>query len=385
MPESCCSHPSSAILTPAMLASPLSASIRPDSPVVSIAPDSTMQALAMLPPVAPLPQLRHFHAYAPTRQHTPRLSSARVGELATRAAILEAAAGPKPGLVCRNSQGSHTDMDYTTFVRSALALQGYFTQAHALGTATTALEPLAVFPRLRALGLKAEQDMFAATKGVNTHKGLIFSLGLFCAALGRLGSATNIQKLCRTAASFVQGITGTDMAALPCGPLEAKQAIPGFYPEKVRHARPKAMRPLLENGLQRSLTPGEVIYIMYGMHGVRGEAEQSFPGVTLACESLERHGADVNMNRATVHTLLELLAHVEDSSLLWRGGGRGFALARAYAAATLAAGGQDTTDGRQMFNRMGAAFVRRKLSPGGCADMLATGIFLHLLRRHGDG
>ena len=350
---------------------------------VSVAPDSTMQGSAVLAPVPPLPELKHFHAYA-TRQHTPRLSSARVGELATRAAILEAAAGPKPGLVCRNSQGSHTDMDYTTFVRSALALQGYFTQAHALGTATTALKPLAVFPRLRVLGLKAEQDMFAATKGVNTHKGLIFSLGLFCAALGRLGSATNIQKLCRTATSFVQGITGTDMAALPCGPLAAKQAIPGFCPEKARYARPKAMRPLLEKALQRSLTPGEVIYIMYGMHGVRGEAEQGFPGVALACESLERHSADANMNRATVHTLLELLAHVEDSSLLWRGGGRGFALARAYAAATLAAGGQDTTDGRQMLNRMGAAFVRRKLSPGGCADMLATGIFLHLLRRHGD-
>ncbi|MBB5142109.1 triphosphoribosyl-dephospho-CoA synthase [Desulfovibrio intestinalis] len=343
-----------------------------------------MQALAVLAPVPSLLELKHFHTYAPTRQHTPRMSSARVGELATRAAILEAAAGPKPGLVCRNSQGSHADMDYTTFVRSALALQGYFTQAHALGTATTALEPPTVFPRLRALGLKAEQDMFAATKGVNTHKGLIFSLGLFCAALGRLGSATSVQKLCHTAASFVQGITGTDMAALPCGPLAAKQAIPGFCPEKARHARPKAMRPLLENGLQRNLTPGEVIYIMYGMHGVRGEAEQGFPGVALACERLERHGAGVNMNRATVHTLLELLAHVEDSSLLWRGGGRGFALARAYAAATLAAGGQDTADGRHMLNRMGAAFVRRKLSPGGCADMLATGIFLHLLRRHGN-
>ena len=287
-------------------------------------------------------------ACAPARQKSPSLSSARVGELAARAAILEAAAGPKPGLVCRDSQGAHKDMDYTTFVRSALALQGYFTQAHALGSATTTLETQAVFPRLRALGLKAEQDMFAATNGVNTHKGLIFSLGLFCAALGRLdrlGSAANVQALCRTAASFVRGITGADMAALPCGPQAAQLAIPGFCPRKARHALPKAMRPLLEKALNRSLTPGEVIYVMYGMRGVRGEAEQGFPGVALACHSLRRHGAAINMNRAMVHTLLELLARVEDTSLLWRGGGRGFALARAYAAASLDAGGLNTAHG----------------------------------------
>ena len=323
-------------------------------------------------------------ACAPARQKSPSLSSARVGELAAQAAILEAAAGPKPGLVCRDSQGAHKDMDYATFVRSALSLQGYFTQAHALGSATTTLETQAVFPRLRALGLKAEQDMFAATNGVNTHKGLIFSLGLFCAALGRLdrlGSAANVQALCRTAASFVRGITGADMAALPCGPQAAQLALPGFCPHKARHALPKTMRPLLEKALNRSLTPGEVIYVMYGMRGVRGEAEQGFPGVALACHSLRRHGAAINMNRAMVHTLLELLSRVEDTSLLWRGGGRGFALARAYAAATLDAGGLDTPHGRRTLDRMGTAFVRRRLSPGGCADMLATGVFLHLLGR----
>lgn len=323
-------------------------------------------------------------ACAPARQKSPSLSSARVGELAARAAILEAAAGPKPGLVCRDSQGAHKDMDYTIFVRSALSLQGYFTQAHALGSATTTLETQAVFPRLRVLGLKAEQDMFAATNGVNTHKGLIFSLGLFCAALGRLdrlGSVANVQALCRTASSFVRGITRADMAALPCGPQAAQLAIPGFCPHKARHALPKTVRPLLEKTLNRSLTPGEVIYVMYGMRGVRGEAEQGFPGVALACHSLRRHGAAINMNRAMVHTLLELLARVEDTSLIWRGGGRGFALARAYAAATLDAGGLNTAHGRRTLDRMGAAFVRRRLSPGGCADMLATGVFLHMLGR----
>lgn len=114
------------------------------------------------------------------------LSSESVAELASRAAVLEAAVSPKPGLVCLGSNGAHRDMDYPMFVRSAKALRPYFAQAHALGQATRGLAPGQVFARLRPLGMRAEQCMLQATGGINTHKGLIFSLGLFCTAVGRL-------------------------------------------------------------------------------------------------------------------------------------------------------------------------------------------------------
>lgn len=337
------------------------------------------------------------NAYAPVlgpEGVAPHLSSARVGELAAQAAILEVSAGPKPGLVCRNSRGAHSDMDYTTFVRSALALRGYFSQAHAEGLATSGLAPHMVFPRLRSLGLRAEQAMFAATGGVNTHKGLIFSLGLFCAALGRLSKNKaglhalpqidahhDITQICRAAAALASGISKKDLSALPRGLMKKAPGTGAESQEKTGHALPRSMRPLLEKKLQRALSPGEVIYVMYGSRGIRGEAEQGFPGVLLAWRSLWRHNIDAGMNRAMVHTLLELTARVEDSSILWRGGVRGLALARAYAAAVLARGGLDTPAGTAMLQRMGHAFVRRRLSPGGCADMLAIGTFLHLLRR----
>ncbi|WP_394027316.1 triphosphoribosyl-dephospho-CoA synthase [Desulfovibrio falkowii] len=322
------------------------------------------------------------------------LSSARVGSLAAQAAILEVSAGPKPGLVCRNSNGAHHDMDYNTFVRSALALKGYFSQTHAEGLATSGLAPDVVFPRLRALGIQAEQAMFAATGGVNTHKGLIFSLGLFCAALGRLSrdwtgfyalpqptAWQNVIHVCRTAAALASGISKKDLSALPRGPMKKNTGMEEEYHKQTQQSRPKSMRPLLEKKLQRALSPGEVIYVMYGARGIRGEAEQGFPGVWLAWHSLWRHGIDAEMNRAMVHTLLELTARVEDSSILWRGGHRGLALARSYASAVLARGGLDTPAGNHMLERMGEAFVRHSLSPGGCADILAIGTFLHLLRR----
>jgi triphosphoribosyl-dephospho-CoA synthetase len=36
------------------------------------------------------------------------------------------------------------------------------------------------------VGLEAERAMFEATEGINTHKGAIFSLGIFLAICGRL-------------------------------------------------------------------------------------------------------------------------------------------------------------------------------------------------------
>ena len=45
--------------------------------------------------------------------------------------------------------------------------------------------PVGLFPAIRPIGVRAEAAMFAAaTAGVNTHKGIIFSLGIIAACLG---------------------------------------------------------------------------------------------------------------------------------------------------------------------------------------------------------
>ena len=319
------------------------------------------------------------------------LSGGQVAELAVRAAILEAAVSPKPGLVCLGSNGAHSDMDYPLFVRSAKALRPYFAQAHALGQSTHCLAPDQVFARLRPLGQRAEQDMLRATAGVNTHKGLIFSMGLFCAALGRLGAnigaisgrrlggqVVTAHALRQEAASFVRGIVQNDFAPLAAHKATMQDLLRGVVAQSPRHARP-----VLEAQLQRTLTAGEVLYLLYGITGIRGEAERGFPHVGLALHALDAHGAARDLNTAMAHCLLELVQSMDDTNILWRGGPQGLRHAANSARAALAAGGLRTPVGQAALRRMSADFARKRLSPGGCADILAVSVFLRLLRCHG--
>ena len=108
--------------------------------------------------------------------------ASRIAELAERALLCELAVTPKPGLVDMETNGAHEDMDRFTFVRSACALRPCFERCARLGMENRSTEE--TFFRLRREGLLAEETMLAATGGVNTHKGAIFSLGLLCCAAG---------------------------------------------------------------------------------------------------------------------------------------------------------------------------------------------------------
>ncbi|HRQ83314.1 MAG TPA: triphosphoribosyl-dephospho-CoA synthase, partial [Azospirillaceae bacterium] len=101
-----------------------------------------------------------------------------IGRLATEALTLEAALHLKPGLVGPVDSGAHDDMDYGTFQRSIAALTDYFPAIAAAGAAGRG------FDALKRLGVDAERRMLAATGGVNTHRGAVFSLGLLAAAAG---------------------------------------------------------------------------------------------------------------------------------------------------------------------------------------------------------
>ena len=62
--------------------------------------------------------------------------------------------------------------------------------------------------------MDAEQDMLAATGGINTHKGAIFSLGILCAAAGRqvsLGGALTADALCGLSADMTRGLCAREM------------------------------------------------------------------------------------------------------------------------------------------------------------------------------
>jgi holo-ACP synthase/triphosphoribosyl-dephospho-CoA synthase len=87
---------------------------------------------------------------------------------------------PKPGLVDERNCGAHTDMDLPMFERSAEALRDYFRDAVQLGM----MKQENCMGELQPRGIKAEQEMLAATGGVNTHKGAVYLFGLLLAAMG---------------------------------------------------------------------------------------------------------------------------------------------------------------------------------------------------------
>ena len=242
----------------------------------------------------------------------------RLAELAVQALLEEVDQTPKPGLVDRNNRGSHQDMDRDLFHRSARSLLPYFRRAVTLG-----LERADCMGSLQKAGLAAERVMLAETGGVNTHRGAVYAFGLILAAMG--------SRLAR----------GGDVFAGAAALAES-----GLPPAAGSHGQRARQR--------------------YGAPGARGEALAGFPHARQAWAALARPGG-------RDAALLTLLAEVEDTNLLHRGGPEGLALVQSRARSILAASPPAYGEGLLDLDR---ACIARNLSPGGSADLLALALFL---------
>ena len=264
-----------------------------------------------------------------------------IARFATRALWDELALSPKPGLVSLRDAGSHSDMDASTFVRSLFALRGHFRAIAAAGARA------APFAELRALGLRAEAAMLSATGGVNTHRGAIFAIGLLgAAAAGMRGENLSDDSL----RSRLTKAWGTAL----------KELAPGNSPPS--HGMHVAER--------------------YGARGARGEARAGFPSVfevaLPALRGARQRGRDAR--HARLAAFFALLESVEDTNILYRGGSAGLAYVRCSARNFRAAGGVDAADGIARAEQIHRDFVVRGLSPGGCADLLASALFVDALQ-----
>jgi holo-ACP synthase/triphosphoribosyl-dephospho-CoA synthase len=294
-------------------------------------------------------------------ERRPGARGSYIGRAALAAAVWEVSASPKPGLVTPHSAGSHRDMGYGTFLASAAALGPWFAEFARLGRACEG-EPAGLLPSLREAGKAAERDMFAATGGVNTHKGLIFSLGLLCAAAGRLeaaGRALTPSAIAAGAAAIADGITARDLGG--AAPAQRGSAASLDPP--------------------RAETAGERLFRQFGVRGIRGEAEDGFPSVLgVALPALAAGlSRGLSFNDAMVDALLALCAAVEDTNVLGRAGREGLDFMRRMATRAAATGGIATPQGRAAIEEMDAALVTRNISPGGCADLLALAVFFYLM------
>lgn len=267
-----------------------------------------------------------------------------IGRLALRSLYREVALLQKPGLVGPLGCGSHDDMNFQTFVRSLQALRDYFPRIAACGAGQPDFTPL------RDLGIAAERRMLAATGGINTHRGAIFNLGLLCAAAGWLATDGEVPTA-KAACALVSERWGR---AILAGGSDGGQP-----------------------------SHGCIVARRYGSGGARHEAANGFRaaieiGLPVYRQIL-RLTADAEA--AALQSLFALIADVEDTNLLWRGGPAGLAWARQAAAGFLRAGGVTGDGWRQAAAAIDREFVARRLSPGGSADLLGVTLFLADLER----
>jgi holo-ACP synthase/triphosphoribosyl-dephospho-CoA synthase len=253
---------------------------------------------------------------------------------------------PKPGLVDRNNRGSHPDMGIKHFFASANALRPYLCRFAETGFLTRDAAPTETFRQIRSIGKEAEQAMYQATGGINTHKGAIFSMGLFCAAAGRLSPRLwTAQRLCAECAAMTEGVTARDFAGVT---------------------------------METAKTAGEQIFAQYGIAGVRGQAEAGFPAVLEAGLPVLRQGLEIGLsfNDAGCATLLHLIAATDDTNLIHRSDRQTQLQVKAQIAKLIAETPYPTPDVIEQLDR---EFIEKNLSPGGSADLLAVTYFLQYI------
>lgn len=248
-----------------------------------------------------------------------------IAHLATQALQAELDTTPKPGLVDKDNNGAHRDMDYALMQRSIHTLHPYFVQLARLGFADT----LPTHTAIRDIGIEAEKAMLSATNGVNTHKGALFSMGLAVVAAAHEKDTDSLQTTIKAlAASFpdTNGTHGSKAKLLSKGTTAIKGALD--------NAR---------EGYEMLFAEWLPFYI----------------------ERRKEHDA------YTLHkTLLRIMCDLDDTNVIYRTD-----LATAEEVKQEARALLDSFS-KAALKDMDRRYTARNISPGGAADMLSLTIFI---------
>lgn len=267
-------------------------------------------------------------------------------EFALRAMLYEVSCYPAPGLVSPISTGSHKDMNHFTFIDSSLAISRFFCEA--VEVALKEDDEGELFKDLRKIGIKAEEAMFAATGGINTQKGIIFlmliSLGAVTLTIKRGKNFDEIENYIR---SMTKDIIEEDFRD-----LEKKE----------------------------KLTYGEKLYLKYGLKGIRGEVAKGLPIALKVGLKVYEESRDLSENQRIANTLIHIMTSCEDTTLLHRRPIETLYYVQNTAKEAVSLGAMRTEEGRKFIDAMDRDFVKRGISPGGSADLLAMTIFFHNVR-----
>lgn len=236
---------------------------------------------------------------------------------------------PKPGLVDKDNNGAHRDMNYNLMWLSIKTLRPYFVRLAQYGM--QAEKPLTA--EVQRIGIEAEQAMMTATHGVNTHRGAIFSLGITVVAAAWLYShchgfvfKDDLQKVISDIAQGFKPTTGTHGA-------EVKAKV---------HVK-----------------------------GARENAVDGYPELFKTWMPLYRSLRD---DRYRAHkTLLKIMSMLEDTNVYHRTDAETAEDVRHSASLLLERFSQ------QALKEADDEFIRHNISPGGSADMLSLTILINAI------
>lgn len=259
------------------------------------------------------------------RLGTPAAAPYLLAKAAVQALQDELDLTPKPGLVDRNNNGAHRDMDYALMQRSIRALEPAFKQValRACGPQPPAAADL------QRIGREGEERMLRETGGVNTHKGALFALGLTTAAAARLlaaGKPLEPQALQREVAHVATGF------AQPAG------------------------------------THGAEVCRRYKANGALANALTGY--APLFADWLPYYRSQAGRPDAPYRLLLRIMATLDDTNVLHRAGPETAHAVKRQAQELLA----DFSP--EKLERLDRDFISRNLSPGGAADMFALTRFV---------
>lgn len=271
-----------------------------------------------------------------------------IASYAIQAMLCEVASYPSPGLVSAISNGAHTDMDHYSFIRSTSILSKYMVLFAQEGLSNKT--PKEIFEAIRIIGIEAECEMFKGTEGVNTHKGIIFLLGISCAAVTKamydkkaFGQIQNIIK------QMTGGLVQNELSSMD------KAKVKSY---------------------------GEKLFLKYKVEGIRGQVERGIPLVFEYSLQVYKENKALNLNDRLIHTLISIMQHCEDSNVLHRHSMEILDEVKQKAKHIISIGGMTTEIGKALVAKLDREFIKRNISPGGSADLLAVTVFFNLVEEY---
>lgn len=275
-----------------------------------------------------------------------------IGHLASMALQAELDTTPKPGLVDRNDNGAHCDMDHALMQRSIKALHPYFVRLAQLGF--TDKQPC--HDEIVNIGIEAEREMFKATGGVNTHKGALFSIGLATVALA--GEA-----FCRiTQAEGCGTMAYDDVNSKQIQSLSNSIAsLARLFPDT--------------NGTHGSKAKANNI-----LKGALDNAREGYTQLFKAWLPFYIDRIAEGDNYALHKTLLRIMCDLDDTNIVYRTSMETMQEVKTEARQMLDTS-RNIVNFEAALQAMNTDYIHRNISPGGSADMLSLVVFLSCVVR----